>query len=266
MLHSERLRVPRGHLSKSFLIAVVFLFSLPASHAGALVPHGGDLEHEPPGALAVARLREVEEDGVQEAVHAGEGPGALVDHREEVPRAAVRAGHGAHHQVRRLGQVEGQEADAEDHRHHHDHPHRLLPLLAAGGRDALVGGRPAQHLRHAAIAQHDAGEGQQEAEAGERHAVRVVVQRAVRRAQVVAHGAVALGARGGEVEGGGAQQHDEQPHAAAHAPHQPPAALLVPDGQRVADAHVAVHADAGEEQDAAVEVTVGGEDGTLFVT
>jgi len=221
------------------------------SDAGALVPERGDLEHEPPGALAVARLREVEQDGVQEAVGAGERPRALVDDGEQVARLAGHAGQRPHHQVHRLGEVERQEADAEHRRHHHDHPHCLVPLLPGG---AAAGRRAAEDERHAAVARHHAHEGQQEAEAGEHHAVRVVGHRVPGRAQVVAHRAVALRSRGGEVESGRAEDGDHEPHAAADAPRQPAAALLGPHGQRVADAHVAVHADAGEEEDAAVKI------------
>lgn len=225
------------------------------SHTGSLVPQRGDFEDEPSGTLAVARLREVEEDGIQEAVHAGERPGALVDDREQVPRGAGGAGHSAHHQVRRLRQVERQEGDAEGRRHNDDHPHRLFPFLTGCRGDALVGYRPAEDVGHAAVAHHDAHEGQQEAEEGQRHAVRVVVHRALWRAQIVTHGAVSLDSRGGKVERRGAQDDDHQPHTSADAPRQPTAALLVPCGERVADAHVAVHADTGEEQDAAVEIT-----------
>lgn len=47
------------------------------SHTGAF--EGGDSAHKPPCGLAIAWLGEVKEDWIQKTVHAGEGPGALID-------------------------------------------------------------------------------------------------------------------------------------------------------------------------------------------
>lgn len=224
------------------------------SNTGAFVPEGGDSEHKLPGAPAVAWLGEVKQNGVQEAVHAGERPGALINDGKQVPGLA-RHGQRAHHQVQRLGEVEGQEADAEHRGHHDDHPHRLLPLLPGRHGDALVGHRAAQDVGHAAVAHHHAHEGHQEAQAGQSHAVRVVICRARRSAEVITHRAVSLDPRGGKVKSGRAQGDHNQPDPGADAPRHPAAALLVPHGEGMADAHVALHADAGEEEDAAVQIT-----------
>uniref|UniRef100_A0A8C3XE95 Uncharacterized protein n=1 Tax=Cyanoderma ruficeps TaxID=181631 RepID=A0A8C3XE95_9PASS len=84
----------------------------------------------------------------------------------------------------------------------------------------------AQDAGHAAVAGQDGHEGQQEAGEGEGDAV-------------------------GEALGD-----DDEPHGRAHQPRQLLALLLVPRGQGVADAQVALDADAGEEEDAAVQVGV----------
>lgn len=51
----------------------------PSLDTGALASARSDSKHELPCALAVSWLREVEENGVQEAVHAGKRPCAFVD-------------------------------------------------------------------------------------------------------------------------------------------------------------------------------------------
>lgn len=47
-------------------------------YTGAFVLEGGDSEHKSPGAPAVAWLCEIKQNRIQEAVHAGKRPGALV--------------------------------------------------------------------------------------------------------------------------------------------------------------------------------------------
>uniref|UniRef100_A0A7M4FIE8 Uncharacterized protein n=1 Tax=Crocodylus porosus TaxID=8502 RepID=A0A7M4FIE8_CROPO len=59
-----------------------------------------------------------------------------------------------------------------------------------------------------------------------------------------------------EDEGGQAQGHHNEPNHTAHQPGELLAPLLVPGGEWVADAQVALDADAGEEHDAAVQVGV----------
>uniref|UniRef100_A0A673JZ06 Uncharacterized protein n=1 Tax=Sinocyclocheilus rhinocerous TaxID=307959 RepID=A0A673JZ06_9TELE len=49
---------------------------------------------------------------------------------------------------------------------------------------------------------------------------------------------------------------DGHPDASADQPRQPASALSGPHRQRMADAHVALEADAGEEEDASVQVAV----------
>lgn len=54
-----------------------------------------------------------------------------------------------------------------------------------------------------------------------------------------------------------AQGNDEQPHPSADTPRHFAPASLVPHGQRMANAHIPMHTDAGEEEDAAMQVTGG---------
>ena len=151
--------------------------------------------------------------------------------------------------------MEGQEADDKHQHHDDDHAGRLVPLLPPGlPRPAAL--PAAQHPRHEAVAHHHGQEGQQEAQAGEGDAVGEVLPGAIGHTQVVADGAVALGARGGKLEGGHAEDRHGQPHANAHSPCQPAATLLVPGGHGVADAQVALEADAREEENGAVQVAV----------
>lgn len=67
------------------------------SHCGSLVPDGGHSEHKLLGAVAVTWLGEVKQYRVQETVHAGKRPGALIDDGEHVPHLAGGAGQSAHH-------------------------------------------------------------------------------------------------------------------------------------------------------------------------
>lgn len=93
------------------------VWRLVQSHTGAVVPEGGDSEHKPLGALSVPRLGEVEQNRVQEAVHTGKRPGALIDDRKQVSGLTGHSRQRAHHQVHGLCEVEGQKADAEHDRH-----------------------------------------------------------------------------------------------------------------------------------------------------
>lgn len=149
-----------------------------------------------------------------------------------------------------------QEADAEHCRHHDDQLHRLVPLLPGRPGNPLVGHRAAEDLGHAKVAHHHTYEGQHEAEAGQSHAVRIVGQRVLRRAQVITHRAIPLDPRGGEVKRRSAQDGDHQPDSSTDTPRQPATALLLPHCHWMADAHIALHTDAGEEEDATMQITV----------
>lgn len=122
--------------------------------------------------------------------------------------------------------------------------------------DALVGHWAAEDEGHLAVANHHAYERQQEAEARQSHAVRIVVYRVPWRAQIVAHGAVALLPCCCKVESWHTQGANHQPYQSADAPHYLATALLVPHRERVANGQITLHTDAGQEQDAAVEITV----------
>lgn len=119
----------------------------------------------------------------------------------------------------------------------------------------MVGHRTAEDVGHPAVADHHAQEGQQEAEEGQSHAVRVVIQGAFRRTEIVAHCAVALDSSRGKVKSRCAEEEDNQPHPCADAPRHPAAAFFVPHSEGVANPNVAVHTDAGEEEDAAMQIT-----------
>lgn len=200
-------------------------------------------------------MSEIKENRVQEAVHAGKRPGALIDDRKQVSRGARCIRQSAHHHVHGLCDVEGQEAYTKHRRHHNYHPHRLVPFLPSSHGDALVGHGATEDLGHPAVTHHHAYERQQEAEAGQSHAIRIVVYRMLRRAQIVTHCAVSLDSRGGKVKSRCTQEDDHQPHHSADAPRHPATAWLVPHRHRMANAHIALHTDAGEEEDAAVEIT-----------
>ncbi|KAF3847815.1 hypothetical protein F7725_020843 [Dissostichus mawsoni] len=224
-------------------------------------PQGGDFAHKPSGALAIARLSEVKQNRVQKAIYAGKRPGAFIDDGEHVSSVAGRRGHGTHHQVHGLCEVKRQEADAEHCRHHDDHLHRLVPLLPGRPGNPLVGHRAAEDLGHAKVAHHHTNEGQHEAEAGQSHAVRIVGQRVLRRAQVITHRAVPLDARGGEVKRRSAQDGDHQPDSSTDTPRQPATALLLPHRHWMADAHIALQTDAGAAEDAgSADVAQAGEE------
>lgn len=143
------------------------------SHTGAF--EGGDAEHESLCALAVARLGEVKQDRIQKTVHAGKRPGALVDDGEQVFGLAGSAPNAANHHVRGLGEVKGQKTNTEHGGHQDDHLYRFVPFLPGRHGDASVGHGPAKDLSHPAVAHHDPQEGQDETEAGQGHAVGVVI-------------------------------------------------------------------------------------------
>lgn len=50
------------------------------------------------------------------------------------------------------------------------------------------------------------------------------------------------------------QDGDHEPHPTADTPRHPATALLVPHCERMANAQVALHADAGEKKDAAMKI------------
>lgn len=166
---------PPPVLQKGFKKYCCKLWSAVGSNTGALVPKAGDFEHKFSGAPAIAWLGEVKQNRVQKAVHAGKRPGALIDDWKQVSCLAGRTRQSTHHQVQGLGEVKRQEAYAEHCRHHNDHLHRLVPLLPCRHRDTLVGHRAAEDVGHPAVAHHNAHKGQQEAEAGQSHAIRIVV-------------------------------------------------------------------------------------------
>lgn len=160
------------------------------------------------------------------------------------------------HQVHRLGQVKGQETNTEDGCYHNDHPYRFVPLLPSCHGDTLVGHWAAKDLSHPAVTQHDPQKRQEEAKAGQDHAVGVVIYRTCGGAEVVAHCSVPLDSRFSKVKSGGTQGDDDQPHPSADTPRHFAPASLVPHGQRMANTNISLHTDAGEEEDAAMQVTV----------
>lgn len=136
---------------------------------------GGDSEHKSPRALAIAWPCEVKQDWVQKTVHAGKWPGALIDDREQVSGCAACTWNAANHHVRSLGEVKGQKTNTEHHSHHDDHLYRLVPFLPSRHGDASVGRGPAKDLSHPGVAQHDSQKRQRETEAGQGHAVGIVI-------------------------------------------------------------------------------------------
>lgn len=120
----------------------------------------------------------------------------------------------------------------------------------------MIRHRPAEDMSHPTIKYHDAQERQHKPEAGQSHAVRIVVDGVCGGAQVIAHSPVSLDPRGGEVESGRAQKDDHQPDPAADSPRQLTTAAFVPQRQWVAYAHVALNTDTSQEKNAAVKVTV----------
>lgn len=62
--------------------------SLCSHSAVDFVPESCDLKYKPLGALSVSWLCEIEQNGVQEAVHAGKRPGTFVNNGKQVPGLA----------------------------------------------------------------------------------------------------------------------------------------------------------------------------------
>lgn len=151
--------------------------------------------------------------------------------------------------------MERQEAYAEHRCHHNYHPHCLVPFLPSRHGDTLVGHRAAEDLGHPPVAHHQTHKRQDEAEAGESHAVWIVGHRKPWRTQIVAHCAVALDSCCSKVNRWRAQDGDHQPNPSADIPGHLATTLLVPHCERMANAHVALHTDAGEEEDAAMQIT-----------
>lgn len=71
--------------------------------AGVTLPLMSDPLHQRLGALPKLLLGEIEQDGVQHAVHAGEWPGALIDDGERLEDQARNARLGTYDQIQRLG-------------------------------------------------------------------------------------------------------------------------------------------------------------------
>lgn len=66
------------------------------SDTGAFLSDCRDFEHKPLGALPVPRLSEIEENRIQEAVHAGERPGAFINDGKQVLSFTGDIGKSAH--------------------------------------------------------------------------------------------------------------------------------------------------------------------------
>lgn len=145
-----------------------------------------------------------------------------------------------------------QEADAEHNRYDDDHFHSPVTFLHQHLGGALGGRVLAEDHGHPAVAHNHAQERQQEADHGQSHAVGEVIGGATRHAQVVAHRAVALDPRRGKVKSRRAEDGHREPHPSTDAPRHPAAAVGGAHAERIANAHVALHSDAGEEEDAAV--------------
>lgn len=167
-------------LQQGFKKYCCHVWLLVGSHTGAFAPKGGDSEHKPSGVPPVAWLGEVEQNRIQKAVHTGKRPGALIDDWEHISHLAGCVRQRAHHQVHGLGEVKWQKAYAENCRHHDDHLHRLVSFLPGSYGDTLVGHRAAEDVGHPAVAHHHTHKRQQEAEAGQSHAIGVVVHRMLR--------------------------------------------------------------------------------------
>lgn len=150
--------------------------------------------------------------------------------------------------------MERQKADGK-HQHDDDnHPDGFSLFLHAGVSSGLAG--PAKNLRHFTVEHQDDQERQNEAHAGQGDAVREIFRRALWDAQVVAHGAVALDARRGELERRSAEHHHGPPDTRANDPGEPAPSSFGPRSHRVTDAQVTLDTDAGEKEDAAVQVAV----------
>lgn len=194
------------------------------------------------------------EDGVQAAVEAGQRPRNLVGEVDDVKRFTRDLQHPGGI-VEGPRDVEGNETHGEDHQNHHD---ELDGLVTGGG--GLPGGRQAvarsaEGPRHQAVARHDDQEGDPEQEHHDRRAVVHVLPEGVLTRGVVAQGVVVPRGRGDENQVGHQAGAHHRPHCGAR--HVRVAGLDPRYGlDGVADAHVAMHTDAGEEEDAAVKVGV----------
>lgn len=224
------------------------------SHTGAF--EGGDSQHKSFCALAIAWLGKIKQDWIQKAVHAGKWPGALVDDREEVFCFTGCTGNTTDHQVHSLGQVKGQETNTEHGCHHNDHPYRFVPFLLSCHGDTLVGNWTAKNLNHPTVTHHNAQKRYQEPQAGQGHAVGIVIYRVCGGAEVVAYCAVPLDSRCSEVKSRCTQGDDKQPHPSTDTPSHFRPTSLVPHYQRMANTNISLHTDAGEEEDTAMQVTV----------
>lgn len=157
--------------------------------------------------------------------------------------------------VERARDVEGDEADSEHHQHHHDEGDGPLAGGGALPAGAQASAGAAQLPGHQAVTRHDDQEGHGEQQHHDHRAVVDVLLEGRLASGVVAQGVVVPLGRGDEDQVGHQAHGDHGPHPGTH--HVGVARL--DQGQRldgVADAQVAVHADAGEQQDAAVEVGV----------
>ena len=194
------------------------------------------------------------QDGVNAAVDAGQRPGDLVSEVDDVEEPAVQL-QNTGGVVERPRDVERDEAHGEHHQHHDDELDGFLmrgvALLAAG--QSTPG--PAQGPRHQEVAHHYDHERDAEQQHHDNRAVVHILVEGLLAGGVVAQGVVVPPGRGDENEVGHQAHAHHAPH---HAAHQVGVARLHQrhglDG--VADAQVAVHADAREEEDAAVEVDV----------
>ena len=195
------------------------------------------------------------EEGVDAAVDTGQRAGDLVGEVDHVEHGAVGVQHPVG-VVEGARDVEGYEAKSENHQHHHD---QLDGLPAGGGRPLLAGGQaapgPAQRPRHQAVAHHDDRKGDAEEKHHDRRAVRHVPLEVLRASGVVAHRVPVTLGDGHEGQVGRQARRDRRPRQAAR--HVGVPGLHLGDGaDRVADAEVAVDANAGEEEDAAVQIGV----------
>lgn len=179
-----------------------------------------------PGAFTKLALSKIKEDGIQDTVHAGKRPGALVGDGESLHSEAVNVGHGADNQVDCLGKVEGEKADSKDQNHNDDHPDGLIFLLADCQPDQFI--FLAENFGHVAIASQDGDEGDQEPCDRQCDAVREVAGGAVRRTEIIAYGSVPLGAGGSIDESGQALGDDNEPDHSTHHPGEPLASPFVP--------------------------------------
>lgn len=207
---------------------------------------------------------EVVNNGVEAAVGHGDAEGDRVDGANHRLHGAARQGLGADQSVKNQVDVVGDEAEAEDGEVHDDHAQDLPFVELPPPADGLG---PAQGLQH-----HDGAADVEQERDDETH--RLDEDHHLGQVGLPLVGGEVLEAEGGvgfaavarcgleqEARGEATRQH-QHPHGDAHDPR----VALGPQGpraERVHDGQEAVHADAGEEEHAAVHVGVEERDGEL---